>query len=258
MFCQAGFDQWLRTIMQHLPHLSKPQATVLALWSFGMVLARSCALTAVSHLLAKGLQAQGADRTAAAARMVLRHPTQAGRQAPSTPRRDLFCPSCWAGSSAGGRARNWRWPSMPQRWGHGSWCWRSVWSIAVVAIPVAWEVLLVGPKGGGLESHLRHSAGQAQESHTRYLDGHCPDRPWPGVGHSFNKITELKWHPMMRVKKGGKFRPKGGDGGAYPRHGRHGQGGGRHLRQKWPGLRHEHVWNARCWPAGTPGMRSRG
>src|SRR5262249_2441324 len=38
--------------------LSKPQATVLALWSFGMVLARSCALTAVSHLLAKGMQRQ--------------------------------------------------------------------------------------------------------------------------------------------------------------------------------------------------------
>ena len=56
MFCQASFDQWLGTIMQHLSHLSKPQATVLALWSFGMVLARSCALTAVSLLLAAGMQ----------------------------------------------------------------------------------------------------------------------------------------------------------------------------------------------------------
>ena len=56
MFCQAGFDQWRTTIMHHLPHLSKPQATVLALWSFGMVLARSCALTAVSPLLAKGMK----------------------------------------------------------------------------------------------------------------------------------------------------------------------------------------------------------
>src|SRR2546429_9598232 len=55
MFCPAGFDQWLTTIMQHLPDLSKPQATVLALWSFGMVLARSCALTAVSSLLAAGM-----------------------------------------------------------------------------------------------------------------------------------------------------------------------------------------------------------
>jgi hypothetical protein len=58
MFCQAGFDQWRTTIMQHLAHLSKLQATVLALWSFGMVLARSCALTAVSHLLAKGMKRQ--------------------------------------------------------------------------------------------------------------------------------------------------------------------------------------------------------
>ena len=56
MFCQAGFDQWRTTIMHHLSHLSKPQATVLALWSFGMVLARSCALTAVSALLAAGMR----------------------------------------------------------------------------------------------------------------------------------------------------------------------------------------------------------
>lgn len=74
MFCQAGFDQWLTTIMQHLPHLSKPQATVLALWSFGMVLARSGALTAVSHLLATGLRRK--ERAAAAARMVLPNKTQ--------------------------------------------------------------------------------------------------------------------------------------------------------------------------------------
>jgi hypothetical protein len=58
MFCQAGFDQWLTTMMQHLTPLSKPQATVLALWSFGMVLARSWALTAVSHMLAKGMKRQ--------------------------------------------------------------------------------------------------------------------------------------------------------------------------------------------------------
>ena len=58
MCCQASFAQWLTIIMPHLSHLSKPQATVLALWSFGMVLARSCALTAVSQLLAAGLPRQ--------------------------------------------------------------------------------------------------------------------------------------------------------------------------------------------------------
>ena len=42
--------------MQPLSHLSKSQATVLALWSFGMVLAHSCALSAVSHLLVTGMR----------------------------------------------------------------------------------------------------------------------------------------------------------------------------------------------------------
>lgn len=39
-------------IRTHLPTLIKPQVTVLALWSLGMVLARSCALTAVTAFLA--------------------------------------------------------------------------------------------------------------------------------------------------------------------------------------------------------------
>ena len=52
MHSQASVDQWRTTIMQHLPQLSKSQATVLALWSLGMVLARSCALTAVSAIVA--------------------------------------------------------------------------------------------------------------------------------------------------------------------------------------------------------------
>jgi len=56
MFCQAAVDPWLTTIRQHLSPLRKPPATVLALWSFGMVLARSGALSAVSHLLAEGMQ----------------------------------------------------------------------------------------------------------------------------------------------------------------------------------------------------------
>jgi hypothetical protein len=45
-------NQWIVTVATHMPHLSKPQATVLALWSFGMVLAKCCALTAVVLILA--------------------------------------------------------------------------------------------------------------------------------------------------------------------------------------------------------------
>lgn len=31
---------WTETVVQHIPRLSKLQATVLALWSFGMVMAK--------------------------------------------------------------------------------------------------------------------------------------------------------------------------------------------------------------------------
>src|SRR5437870_7567850 len=47
--------EWTTIIRTHLPYLTQPQATVLALWSLGMVLARSCALTAVSVFLATWL-----------------------------------------------------------------------------------------------------------------------------------------------------------------------------------------------------------
>jgi hypothetical protein len=41
-------------VTKHLPHLSKPQAAVLALGSGGRVLARAGALTAVSLFVAEG------------------------------------------------------------------------------------------------------------------------------------------------------------------------------------------------------------
>jgi hypothetical protein len=46
---------WTVIIQHHMTHLTKPHATVLALWSLGMVLARSCALTAVRAFLATWL-----------------------------------------------------------------------------------------------------------------------------------------------------------------------------------------------------------
>lgn len=39
MSSHASCEHWPSTIMQHLPHVSTPQAYGLALWSGGMVLA---------------------------------------------------------------------------------------------------------------------------------------------------------------------------------------------------------------------------
>jgi hypothetical protein len=47
-----GLSQWHACVSTHLPHLSAPQRQVLALWSFGTVLAQRCGLTTVGVLLA--------------------------------------------------------------------------------------------------------------------------------------------------------------------------------------------------------------
>ncbi|EFH81071.1 hypothetical protein Krac_1746 [Ktedonobacter racemifer DSM 44963] len=38
---------WQREISVHMPHLSRPQAAVLALWSYGMVLSKSSGITTI-------------------------------------------------------------------------------------------------------------------------------------------------------------------------------------------------------------------
>ena len=52
MQTQSGLDAWIKTVSQHMPHLSKTHAVVLALWSFGMVVTKSCGLTTVAAFLA--------------------------------------------------------------------------------------------------------------------------------------------------------------------------------------------------------------
>ena len=48
--------QWTQVVTTQLPHVSKSQATVLALGSGGRGLARSCALSAVRLVVAQGLE----------------------------------------------------------------------------------------------------------------------------------------------------------------------------------------------------------
>jgi hypothetical protein len=52
MFRHPGFYTWADTVAKHFPQLSKPQAFGLALWSFGMTIAKSCSLSTVADSLA--------------------------------------------------------------------------------------------------------------------------------------------------------------------------------------------------------------
>ena len=91
MSCHPRVTEWTTILRAHLPHLTKSQATVLALWSLGMVLARSCALTAVSMFLATWLH-----RKEDAVRQQWREfcyeaTAKGGDRAPRAGRRDGLC-----------------------------------------------------------------------------------------------------------------------------------------------------------------------
>src|SRR3989440_8092474 len=210
MFCQAAFDQWLTTIMQHLSPLSKPQATVLALWSFGMVLARSCALSAVSSLLAEGMQ-----RNEQTVRQRLREWYYDAQRKRGTKRQELRVETCfplllgWVVS-----------------WWHGTQLALAldattlgqrfvVLAISVVyrgcAIPVAWVILPAGAKHAWRREWLRLLRRLRPAIPPGWTVIVLADRglyaPW-----LFRRITRLGWHPFLRINTAGSFRPPGGTG----------------------------------------------
>src|SRR6266700_3644891 len=49
---QPGLSEWIDLVSTHMPHLSVPQARVLALWSEGIALTRSCGRLTVATWLA--------------------------------------------------------------------------------------------------------------------------------------------------------------------------------------------------------------
>ncbi len=51
-----SLPQWIATVSTQMPHLSRPHVRVLALWSYGMVLAQSCGLTTVAAFLGAVLE----------------------------------------------------------------------------------------------------------------------------------------------------------------------------------------------------------
>ena len=207
MGCQAGFDQWLTTIMQHLSHLSKPQATVLALWSVGMVLARSCALTAVSHGLAKGSQ-----RKEQTVRQQLREwyddaPRKRGSQRTALRVEPCFAPllgwvvSWWQGTQLALAIDA---TTLGQRF--------VVLAVSVVyrgcAIPVAWVILPAGAKHAWRREWLRLLRLLRPAIPRGWTVIVLADRGWyaPWL---FRRITRLGWHPFRRINTGGSFRPAG-------------------------------------------------
>jgi hypothetical protein len=205
MSCQRAVYQWTEVVTTHLPHLSKPQATVLALWSVGMVLARSCALSAVSTFLA-----QGVARQPNTVRQQLREFCYEARAKRGGPRQALKVETCFAPLLAW--VLSW-WEghqlavaldatTLGQRF--------VVWVLSVLyrgcAIPVAWTVLPAGEKHAWRREWLSMLRQVRAAVPRRFFVLVLADRGlyarW-----LFGRIVRLGWHPLLRINVGGTFRP---------------------------------------------------
>jgi hypothetical protein len=205
-----GLYRWTSLVTSRFPELSRAQATVLALYSFGMVLARTSGLETVALQLA--LLLGQATNTLRQRLRELYQPAsvKSGRQ-----RTELDPTLCFAGLL---------------RWITASWTDRRlvlaidpthvgerflILTVSVVyqgcAIPVAWHVQRADHKG-------------SWNWHWRRLLGHVLRTLGPGWDVTvlsdrglesrrlFRAIVRLGAHPLMRVKAEGTFRPAGWHG----------------------------------------------
>jgi hypothetical protein len=205
MSCHSRVDEWTAIRHTQLPRLSKPQATVLALWSLGMVLARSCALTAVSVYLALLLK-----RKENTVRQQWREwgdeaHAKRGDQRQALVVADDFAPL-------------WRW--VLRRWQGtplalaldattlGTRC--TVLAIRVVdrgcAMPVAWTILPAN-QPEAWRRHWRRRLRQLRPAIPRGWTVMVLADRGLYAGWRFRRMVRLGWHPFLRLNTGGTFRP---------------------------------------------------
>jgi Transposase DDE domain len=200
-----GLWQWQVELAKRLPMLSVAQVRVLAEWSLGMVLGRSCALTLVSLVWATAKREQ-----LGTVRQRLREWCYAAERKRGKGRQALEVEPCFRALLA---------------WIVGDWSGRQlalamdattlgdqfvVLAISVVyrgcAVPVAWSVLPAGQKRAWRPEWERLLA---------CLRGAVP-ADWTVIVLAdrglyarwlFTTIVGLGWHPFLRVNLGGTFRP---------------------------------------------------
>lgn len=208
-----ALSQWQALVSNHMPQLSRPEAMVLACWSFGIVLAQSCGLTSVTVMIATIV-----GRKESAVRQQLREWCYGVAQKAGSKRgmkrqewdvTTCFVPLiCWILSwwSANERrlALAMDASTLGQRF--------TVLAISLIylrcAIPVAW-VVLPATRKGKWRPHWERLLQQIQPG--------IPD-DWTVIVLAdrglyakwlFQRIVRQGWHPFLRINHGGNYRPVG-------------------------------------------------
>ena len=203
--------QWQGELASRFPDLPAPYVAVLALYSFGVLLAKVSGLSTVCLFLGQTLGLTYCSLRKRLSEFYKDKDAKSGVKHGGK-RKDFNVADCFA-------------PLL--RWLLSLWAGRHlplaidvtnlgsrfhVLCVSVVirgvGIPIAWKVLLGGtPEAWNphWKTLLRHCKDAVPDGWTVFV---LSDRGLESAD-LFRFITDLGWHPLMRVKKGGKFRPKG-------------------------------------------------
>jgi Transposase DDE domain len=200
-------SQWRETVSMAFPSLSRPQATVLALWSYGMVLAKSCGITTVCATLALQLECSEGSLV-----QRLREWCYDAKDKKGAKRQALDVTLCFAPLLA------WVLSLWPAQECHLALAIDAstlkkrftVLCVSVVyrgcAIPVAWKIVAAEAKGSWQpywkELLTLVQAGVPASWTVIVLSDRGLYAPW-----LYSHIVSLGWHPFMRINKQGHFRP---------------------------------------------------
>jgi hypothetical protein len=200
-------SEWTTTVSTSMPHLTKPQATVLALWSFGIAFTRCCGRSTVATFLALLLTQKLASVEQRLYDWCLDAADKAGAQ-----RQDIDVTRCFV-PLLRWIVRLWSTKQLALTIDASSLSDRFVvLAVSVVyrgcAIPVAWTILPAGQKGAWKREWLRmlrllRPAIPADWTVLVLADRGLYAR-W-----LFGRIVRLGWHPFLRINQGCKFRPAG-------------------------------------------------
>jgi hypothetical protein len=197
---------WEQPVATFFPDLSRCRRAGLALVSFGMALARCALLNTVVLRLAVALGV-AFNALRQRVRNLYRPRAGVGGADRSFDYTACFGPLLrWA--TAGFTERRLALAIDPTNLGERF----TVLTVSVVfgacAVPVAWQVQR-GDQTGSWNDHWRRLLGRLRQA---LGDGWqvlvLSDRGLQSPG-LFEAVTALGWHPLMRVKKGGHFRPDG-------------------------------------------------
>lgn len=202
-----GLYQWTNQVAKHFPYLSKPVVGCLALWSFGIIIAKSCSLTAVAWALVPVLGQKFYTIRERLRDGYREAPAKAGER-----RRQLDVARCrapwlrWV-------IRGWQSQQLAIALDATSLGSRfTVLAVSVLyrgcAVPVAWTVL---------RANVKHPWEPEWKSLLKQFR-HVVPADWTVVVLTdrglyakwlFEAIVALGWHPLMRINSNGSFQPEG-------------------------------------------------